>query len=197
MNYTFLGIDPGKLGAIAKILEELGSQDPDYVGIVKCPVTQTGKTPSGSKKTETDIRAIRKMLDLESRAHSDDTVIVTIEKVHAMRSTDGGNRRMGAQSSFNFGMNYGAWMGAIPTHWRLIEAYPGKWKDKILKPLGLNSKSEDAVYQAVDRLYPNHSHLYLGPQGGRDDNKAEAILLAHYGKVVAREQGIWNVGEVA
>lgn len=128
---TFVGIDPGKTGAIAAICA-------DKVATFKMPLA--GK--------EIDGAAVAALLR--------DADIVAIEKVNAMPSIPGkdGNRRtMGSQTSFAFGCNYGLILGVCAGLGKRVELVtPQAWKALVLAG---TKKDKDAARDYVARAYPS------------------------------------------
>jgi hypothetical protein len=106
-------------------------------------------------------------------------ILVTIEKVNAMPSIpgpDGVSRSMGATSSFNFGMNFGMWIGicaASGLPYQLV--HPATWKAALMRDM---SKEKDASRVKAMQLYP-----YTAKDLARkkDHARGDALLLAHYG----------------
>ena len=147
-----IGIDPGISGAIGVV--GLGS---DLPSALDCPII-TGK------KHDYDLRAMR---DLISNWAQWDQVIVVVERVHAMP-------KQGVTSSFSFGRGFGIWQGilvalGIPYH--LVE--PATWK----RHYGLLGKDKSASRVLASRLFPSCSFARK-----KDDGRAEALLLADYGR---------------
>jgi crossover junction endodeoxyribonuclease RuvC len=85
----------------------------------------------------------------------------------------------GVSSMFKFGMSYGAALAVlaacgVPVH--LVT--PGRWK----KALGLSSDKELSRRRAIE-LFPQ---LAGDLKRKKDDGRAEALLLAHYGALEQR-----------
>lgn len=92
---------------------------------------------------------------------------VIIEQVHAYTG-------QGVSSSFRFGVGYGIIQGIVGAYGlKAIMVRPQTWK----KSLGLDS-SADRSLKLARELYPDAAHLL---KRIKDHNRAEALLLAHYG----------------
>jgi Holliday junction resolvasome RuvABC endonuclease subunit len=90
-----------------------------------------------------------------------------LERVHAYP-------RQGVTSAFTFGMAYGLVRGVlatlkVPTH--LVT--PNEWKRRLRLPA-----DKHAARVMAARLFPNDAKLF---SRSRDDGRAEAALLAHFG----------------
>jgi Holliday junction resolvasome RuvABC endonuclease subunit len=103
---------------------------------------------------------------------SDNEMVAYVEQV-------GARPGQGVSSMFKFGMSYGAALAVlaacgVPVH--LVT--PGKWK----KALGLSSDKEQSRRRAIE-LFPK---LADDLKRKKDDGRAEALLLAHYGAMEQR-----------
>ncbi len=84
--------------------------------------------------------------------------------------------RQGVASTFTTGKRYGVLLGIIGTlGLECILVRPATWK----KMYSIGRDKEAACLLAAD-LYPDHE--YYGKRGGKKDGRAEAILMAHWGK---------------
>ena len=151
----FVGIDPGKHGAIAWLDGER-----KIVEARDCPLVDG----------EYDFQAMRDLLSELMTLR----MAVTIEAVHAM-PTDG------KCSAFSFGVGYGAWLALVGGVLRVRPTLvpPASWKRTMLS--GLPSGKLAAVQQA-ERLFPSVASQLRGVRGGLKDGRAEALLLAEYGR---------------
>ena len=152
-----MGIDPGVSGAIA-ILDGA-----DLLDAFDVPVVET---QSGKKKKR---RISPEMLVAEIEEHIDYLARVYIEDVHAMPG-------QGVTSMFTFGEAAGLIRGVcaglrVPVH--LIS--PITWK----RGMKLQGAGKDASRAMAARMWPQRAGLF---KRQRDDGRAEAALLAHYGQ---------------
>lgn len=157
---TFVGIDPGRYGAIAWI-------QPD--GTATALMTPTLKYPKG--KWDFDREEMRDILGMLEGSFA------AIEKVNAapMRG-----RVQGTGSMFSFGRGFGLWLGmlsalSIP----FVEVDPRRWKRAIL---GGTTKDKAAAIGYVQRIHPT-TDLKATPRCRTpSDGKADAICLAEYAR---------------
>lgn len=156
----FVGIDPGKHGAIAWMDGER-----KQVEVADCPLVAG----------ENDYFGMWKALQNASWNGAAQTV-VTMEKVHAM-PTDG------KCSAFSFGVGYGAWL-AIAGMLRLTPnlVAPQTWKRTMLAGVANDKKAEATALKQRFMGHPVVSQLH-GPRGGLRDGRVDALLLAEYGRV--------------
>lgn len=150
---AFVGIDPGKFGAMVVLLEygHEGCHIPSYEG---------HRIPFD----ETEYRKTLARLDPER-------TIVVVEHVGAMPG-------QGSVSTFNFGQNFGFILGLL-TAFGLpyVLVRPQKWK----KDYSCTSDKNTSIAVAK-RLYPWFG-LKRTPRCTKDDDGlAEALLLADYGR---------------
>jgi crossover junction endodeoxyribonuclease RuvC len=97
-------------------------------------------------------------------------VTLTLEQQQAMP-------KQGVSSTFKTGLGYGAWQAlcaVVTPDFEIVS--PRKWK----KALGLTSDKEASRRLAI-KLYPNLAHMLSRK---KDHNRAEALLLAHYTKLI-------------
>ncbi len=67
-------------------------------------------------------------------------------------------------------------------HIRFEEVPPARWK-RALSLIKKGAKKKDLKEMSLSKalwLFPGSRNAIIGPQGGKDHNKAEALLLAHY-----------------
>ena len=93
--------------------------------------------------------------------------LVVIEKAQAMP-------KQGVVSAFNYGKVYGLLLGFLQMKgWPFIEVTPSKWKAAMNL---IGKEKEDSIKMAT-QLFPN-----VELKRKRDHNRAEALLLAEYGR---------------
>ena len=158
-----LGIDPGlSSGALAVI--EVGAGRHRFIAVSDVPTVGEGA------KKRVDALAAMKFL----RQHRPDHAFV--ERAQAMP-------QQGASSGFHYGRAVGALetcvVGLLIPH-TMAEA--AVWK----RILGLKGKDKEASRQRALALYPD-AHQWL--QRKKDHDRAEAILLAHYGAALLNAEG--------
>ena len=153
MDRYFIGVDPGKTGALAIIDESL-----QKVEIVDYP---------GS------IVSLYKLLDKLF-----DEWDIHISLVHAYIEKVGTMPKQGIVSAFTFGENYGAWQYAMASAEIPYEfVTPRKWQKAMFD----SKKEKDTKKQSLDlarRLFPKVD-LHLEKHDGR----ADALHLARYARM--------------
>lgn len=147
---SYIGIDPGKKGAIAII------EDGD-VTIYDMPLTPEGKV---------DCHEIRRILF--STRYEVKTCF--LEKFQF-------NPKNGKMGIATFGMGYGVLttvleLEEIPYQ----EIHSMTWK----KEFTLIKKTKKDAAAAAMKLFPQIKDLLYGPKGGLKDGRAEAVLMAEF-----------------
>ena len=160
----YIGIDPGLSGAVAVI------QDTEaYFGEHRIDVFDTPTALVEGEKTKRKYLVPAMCRLLVQYAKRND-VLAVLEHVHSMP-------KQGVASSFCFGEGKGMWEGIlaafeIPTE--LVS--PQRWKKAIMADQG---KEKSAARFEAMALFPSLAdHLKLVKHDGR----AEALLMAEYGK---------------
>lgn len=158
------GCDPGLSGAIATLID--GEPGP----ILDMPILRIGE------KNEVDAialaRFVRDMRSLRPGAN----VTAFVERVRAMPNKEGpGARKMGAQSSFNFGDGF----GQVKATFRVLGIEPVfvealTWK----RHMGLLGQEKDAARLLAIRRFPG-SEPDLRRK--KDCGRADAMLVALWG----------------
>lgn len=171
----FLGVDPGLQGAIAVIKP---------VGVEFYDTPTLEMKVNKAIKRQMDAAACALLLSGLTSAHRDDCM-VSIEKVQPMPSFNSDptkqmepRRSMGATSAFNFGVGFGIWQGicaGLLLPYQLV--HPATWKRFLMKDM---EKGKDASRVRALQLYP---HIASSLSRKKDHGRADALLLAHYGKV--------------
>lgn len=165
---VFIGVDPGIAGAIAFIDAATGR-----ASVFDLPVRAEERRIDGLK------------LALLMREHAPASVggRVFLEQLHA-RAGGGGMQQMGSMMK-----TVGIILGAIDcTRFPLEEVTPQKWKRAfglIDKPSLGGAKKTDSQRKAESlatarRLFPS---LEADLKLAKHDGRAEALLIAHWGKV--------------
>jgi crossover junction endodeoxyribonuclease RuvC len=155
----YIGIDPGKSGAVA-IITSHGESVFDL-------------TDSHADNVQL-LNELRRDCELERCA-----AVVVIEQVSAMP-------KQGVTSSFNFGKTFGVLIGAlIALGFQYQTVTPAKWKAKVFdsSPRGTGKAAQKtAARDLARRLYPAVSDQL---KRVKDADRAEALLMAHYAKITA------------
>ena len=153
MSRTYLGIDPGLTGAIARLRD----------GEVECfdmPLMKVGK-----RKVCDEMRTVLLLNELIN----DDTVVI-LEKV-------GGRPGQSASAGFTFGRGVGVVVGTLlfkaATH---HEVRPQEWKRSVMSG---SSKEKGASRQIATRIFPKQSDQFVRV---KDHGRADAALIAEYGR---------------
>lgn len=167
-----VGIDPGITGALALTDEdETGGTIPRFLDFLDMP------TVGEDAQRHVDETALNAWLREARPDH------VWLERVTAMPSQPGPNgerRGMGATSAFHFGDTVATIRTTIRLgRWPMSLVVPGKWK----KFYGLKGPDKEQSRQRALQLVPSAAEFLARK---KDHARAEALLLARYGAVVAR-----------
>jgi len=164
MNKIYIGIDPGKQGFIAIL------HDDDSGFLEELPFKPV---PNGSRnETRIDGRKFRKMIpSIRS------TVILEKTQSYGVRP----------HTMFDMGQTRGIIVGILDDCMMpLIEVTPQQWKKHFGLPQGrepgetkaeARKRAKKASIALAKKMFPR-----FAKQIGENDNKAEALLLARYGK---------------
>lgn len=176
----FVGVDPGLEGGIALL-------SPDAARVVTwaMPIVTERTGAKGRPRRSVDLRELARIVEMILTDY-DDSTVVTIEDVQA-------SPQMGRTSAFNFGAAAMA-VEAIfafqafhsnPNDERVIvrKARPAVWKVKMQ----VTADKEECVQKAA-RLWPRNAKEFYGPRGGNRDGRAEAALVAEYGRLIWETQ---------
>lgn len=107
-------------------------------------------------------------LSLSIKPYLEKTALVVIEDVHAMP-------KQGVVSMFSFGVSKGILLGILSfAQCPILLPPPSVWK----MALGLSSSKDDSRKVATE-MFPSHSSFF---ERKKDDGRAEAVLLAHFGR---------------
>lgn len=163
---TYIGIDPGKKGAIAILSEN------EPARVFDMPLMPDGTVDA--RKLFCDIPAAE-----------DDFCI--LEKAQSMPNQS-------SSSGFVYGKGYGAILATLQIlRIPYMEVRPDIWKKhfSISKKKGgsaiLKSASKKIAVAKAMALFPQvPKETFYGPKGGLRDGKAEALLLAEFGKTKRR-----------
>lgn len=155
-----IGIDPGLNGAVA-FCEDSGA----LVNVLDLPIVAIGT------KDRLDVRHFRAMVEMFGAPDA----IVYLENVSAMP-------KQGAGPSFNFGRMFGELHGVlIGMEFVVRLVTPQKWMFAMgLRsiPGAVKKDRKNASRARACQLFSNHTHHFARV---KDDGRAEAALIAHYG----------------
>lgn len=173
LHKHWIGIDPGKDGAVARLNTD------GFVDVWDTPLTDTTDS-KGKHKRVYDGYALAGLLRQALGAMKPADVLVVVELVNAGIFGMPG-MKMGAVSAFSFGEGYGLWCGVIAgLGCPMLRVSPRKWKADLMDG---EPKTKEAVVPAASRIYPGAASRLHGPKGGALTGRADAIMLAHYGRV--------------
>lgn len=144
-DIVYIGIDPGKEGAMAIINKKT---------VIIIPFNE---------------EEYKKALQRYSKNNK---CVCIVENVHSMPG-------QGVKSTFNFGKNFGYILGLLDSldiPYKLVA--PLKWKNFYK----LTGKPKQASIDLVHKKFKNINLKRTPRKINDDDNIAEAILLAEYGK---------------
>lgn len=189
---SVMGVDPGITGALAHLMDD-GSLD-----IVDMPIWLM-QLKGGKFRKRIDAVALYSHLDMAKMLGCD---LVMIESV-------GGRPKQSASAAFQFG--YAAalvYMACVALELPVKTEDPGVWKKVIGVPgkavrrkkgepkleaadNAANKKlQEGMIVQRADQLFPAYTSEWRGPRGGYQLDRAEAALLALFGRDYAQRSNI-------
>lgn len=130
-------------------------------------------TVAGSKnKRECNASAMASLLE----PYRDCEALVVLENIHSMP-------KQGVASSFSFGKGFGMWLGIVAAFKLPMELVsPQRWKKEILVDMG---QGKDASRFKAIALFPSIAEQLSRK---KDDGRAEALLLAEYGRRLRKGQ---------
>jgi crossover junction endodeoxyribonuclease RuvC len=164
----YIGIDPGKDGALA-VLSPFLSDPARQLVLHDIP------TLRASKKREYDDAGMATLL---SRVCDGETVVhVALEKQSARPG-------QGVVSMFSTGEGYGLWRGLLAALRLPYEVVlPQRWRKALLSGYPKAETPEQRKALSVlhaQRTFPMHAAQFKGPRGGLRDGRADAALIAEY-----------------
>ena len=158
----YIGIDPGKTGAIAFVGEKVVVED--------LPLDKERQI--NSSKLYNNIYQYYCSMEEPIEA-------IILENIHASPA-------MGVTSSFSFGQTFGRIEGALSMFENLpiIKVAPATWKATLALNNSAWSKAEKKKrsVQKAEEIFPELKDFLYGTRGGIKDGRAEALLLAEYGR---------------
>lgn len=158
----YIGCDPGLGGALALLRPDLG----DLI-VIDTPTHEI------RGKRRVDLYGLGRLI-LGWAAGEDGHVRAIVENVGAMPGQS-------PNGMFNFGFAAGALQAAIAAaDLPMMLVVPQVWKKAYGIPGGRENK--DMARQKASMIFPKYAHLWARK---KDDGRAEAVLLAHYGSKLA------------
>ncbi len=161
MTTAYMGIDPGKTGAIAVI----------HMGNIKLyPVPMIGST---GKKSDYDVGA---MADIIRHWSVTDDCFCMLEKASVFKG-------QGISSSGNFMMGFGIWrgiLGALRIPHEIVT--PRKWTKAMHEGLNLKNDPKRNSEIAAKRLFPDIDFRKSDRASKPYSGFIDALLLAEYGR---------------
>jgi crossover junction endodeoxyribonuclease RuvC len=155
---TYIGIDPGKMGAVAVL---------DYTKVSGCDLTLT---PVPVKGKEYDIFGMANLLAL-IKQNSGNSCTCVIERSQAMPG-------QGVCSMFNYGVGYGLWLGILTTVGiPYVTVHPRTWTKEIFKGVENAGKGKERSMMVARTLFPEWKPKYK-----KEWQYGDAILLAEYAR---------------
>lgn len=158
----FTGHDPGRNGAVASI-----DENKRVLALDDVPLDQHGELDGNIFSAMFQPGAIVIIEENHSRSHED--------KRHP-------GRRVVPASDYAFGWISGvAWGICVAQGIAPIMVSPQTWKSTITRGLPA-ADTKDASMRMAKILFPSAVAMLYGPRGGIIDGRAEALLLAEYGR---------------
>lgn len=152
----FVGIDPGKTGAIALIHDNL--------------------VPVGVWDYPGDAHGLAELLDTISIEHYTNRMPV-FAALELVNTKEGEGRR----SAFVFGENFGEWRMALAVFgipWE--EVRPQIWQKGLTIPRGRGKPRDLAKVEYAAKFFPQLTSDLYGPRGGLKTGRADALLIARW-----------------
>lgn len=172
----FVGIDPGITGGLALL-------NHDATRVKTWPMPTRTIVTGGRPRKEVDPGELAVMAEDILLSFEDDC-IVTIEQVSS-------SPQMGVASAFNFGMSYGMALSCFAFFARnteehtirIVGAVPAVWKRhmRVSAPGAASTEMKRIARTAAAKLWPR---AYKEFEMAKQDGRAEAALLAEYGRLV-------------
>lgn len=164
MNILYLGIDPGKTGAIALI-----DSNAQALEVHDCPSGEV---------------AMAKLIKDLCEKYKDYTIVGALERVGAIPAMGKlcpvCKQRRGTSSSanFTFGQNHGAWRGILASHEiPYHEPTPKMWQKGLVIKRDGGSKKQ-GKFAVASKLFPTTE--LTGKRGGIKDGRCDALLIADW-----------------
>lgn len=174
---AYIGVDPGLSGAMALVHPRTTRSRSWDLPVLKVPAPGNKRTKAGRLRyrSHLDEAAILDALQKIQQECRDCDLVAVIEAVSPQRHRGQGGATIseGPLGAFNFGASWGLVRGLIRSVCPYVLVYPVSWRTKLL---GVGASKAAAIREA-GKLYP-----YLEFPRKKDEHRAEALLLATYGK---------------
>lgn len=167
----YLGIDPGKEGAVAAL-----DQEGRCIEILATPMITAEK----GGRDAFDLVEIRQLLTRQSDA-AHGALFVTVEKLAPLPGMAGGRRMGGTIANFNRGVARGwEWMlVAMGIPYQMVA--PQRWQRPMLADTGEGDTGRRALV-AAKRLWPLTSLRRTARSRKDDEDFADALLIGEWGR---------------
>jgi len=154
---VFVGVDPGKMGAVAEIKPDC------YMDVIDMPLS------ANKEISVPDLVKFFEQIVFKANAESEE-IFCVIEKSQAMP-------KQGVKGVFTYGVGYGTirtllYVYEIPFQ----EIHPMTWK----KEFNLIKKDKSESVAVAQKMFPKQA--FYTERGRMLDGRAEAILLAEYAR---------------
>jgi len=152
----FIGIDPGKTGAIAVIDFDLNILDvKDWPG--------------------NELLCAELIRDYCSWWNTGEfKIFAALEKVHAMP-------HQGVTSMFTFGENYGMWKMVLAANGiSYLNPTPQAWMKGLVVKKKYNGDAKKAHLAIVCQIFPDDRAYFSGPRGGIKTDRCAAAMIAYW-----------------
>lgn len=172
---SFGGIDPGKDGGLAVIYPD---GRVEFFDVPTAEVEMAAARTKSGKKKRKRVYLPAEMLRMVRDARIDHVTIEKVQPMPAIRRP--GMPAQGTVSSFASGEGWGMWqmlLAALEIPHQVVHA--AHWKAVLLRD---QPKTKEAVIPFASRLYPGAAGDLRGPRGALLVDRADALLLAHFGK---------------
>lgn len=205
MKYdVFVGVDNGNSGAVAAI-----GKDGKPAMLFDTPLRyrhpearETRCTPGTKAEAQRRKKAERKETDpqgvkaiIEQVLEKFQQPIFVLERYQLVVNTkDRGGKPTNPQAPIYAAWAYGIWEGILNAYdVAYMEIDPRKWQNRIIPGARGESNKTRAIEEA-ERRFPDLKGHLRGPRGGPKDGRADALLIATYGRDVQKHVSLF--GEV-
>ena len=170
------GIDPGKQGCLA-VIGAGGAVE--FHDTPTAETIKSGKTKLGNERHKT-IYLPHEMAALLRALKAKGLQSVVIEEGLAMPGfRNGRSVPMPPSHALETGIGFGLWMGILAAlEIPFQRVHPRTWKAQLLEG---QPKTKEAVVPFASALYPQATAHLRGPKGGLLVDRADALLLCHWG----------------
>lgn len=169
----YVGIDPGLSGFMAAIED----------GLIRFEATPTINVGKKKTKREYNIQEMKETLVVCKVRAGREGIYVILEKQQSFPG-------QGVSSTFSIGRGFGLWEGLIVglgLPYTIV--HPRTWKKEMLRDVPGDDQKGRSIL-AAQRLFPNVDLRRSERARKPDHNKAEALLLAEYGRRILEKRNI-------